>query len=453
MVTESFPGSQVGLTIEVPAEQVDAAYERALARLAQRVKIEGFRPGKAPRALVEARVGQAALREEVIDSLVPGVVGQALRDGSIEPIDRPRVDVLEIERGRPARLTARVSVMPEVQLPDLENLRVEPVRTEVTDEMVDARILDLRERLAEITPVEREVRQGDLVVADLEVVVEGAPLESEARKATEVEVAEGRIVPELLAVLPGRREGEVAEAEVTLPSDHPDTNLAGRPATLRMTVRGVKEKRLPELDDELAGRLSEGEASTVDELRASVRRDLEESAARMDELRYEQEVLNRVVEESSVEVPPPLVEHELEHQVQELQERLGRQGLRLDRYLSYLGLTAEQWLERARPDAENRIKVDLVLEEASRRRGVQPSAEDLAAYVREQTAADPELEGKADELLASPATHDYFEHRLRRLQTLRWLVGLASGKGDPEGAAPGAASTGASEPPSIPEGG
>src|SRR5262252_9291512 len=184
VVTETLPGSQVGLTIEVPQDQVDRAYERALNRLAQRVRIGGFRPGKAPRPLVEARVGPAAIREEVVETLVPGLVTQALRDNQIEAIDRPRVEVQELERGRPGRFTARVSVMPDVTLPDLATLHVERERTTVDDEMVDRRLRELRERLAEVEPVEREVRTGDVIVADLAVVVDGSEVPSEGRTAT-----------------------------------------------------------------------------------------------------------------------------------------------------------------------------------------------------------------------------------------------------------------------------
>src|SRR5215467_4543472 len=133
VVTETLPGSQVGLTIEVPSDQVDRAYERVLNRLAQRVRIEGFRPGKAPRPLIEARLGPAAIRDEVVDSLLPGLVNRALQDNKIEAIDRPRVEVQELERGRPGRFTARVSVMPDVTLPDLAALQVERTTTAVDD--------------------------------------------------------------------------------------------------------------------------------------------------------------------------------------------------------------------------------------------------------------------------------------------------------------------------------
>src|SRR5229473_8457184 len=174
VVTEPLPKSQVGMTIEVPAELVDATYERVLNRLASKAKIEGFRPGRAPRQLVEARVGPAALREEVVETIVPEVVQRALKEKALDPIDNPDVEVLEFERGRPARLKATISVMPEVTLGDASKLEAPAPSVEVTDLMVEKRLEDLREPLAEITPVEREARLGDVAVIDVEVESEGS---------------------------------------------------------------------------------------------------------------------------------------------------------------------------------------------------------------------------------------------------------------------------------------
>src|SRR6266487_4685795 len=254
VVTETLPGSQVGLTIEVPQEQVDRTFERVLSRLAQRVRIEGFRPGKAPRPLIEARLGAAAIRDEVVEALLPSVLSQALRDNQIDAIDRPRIEVQELERGRPARFTARVSIMPEVTLPDLDALSVERRSTAVDDDMVERRLSELRDRLAQIEPVEREVRAGDIVVADLEVLVDGLEVPSEARTATEFELREGEVIPELLAALPGHRTGDVVPADVALPEDHPQEHLRGKQARLEVTVQGVKEKLVPELTDQVAER-------------------------------------------------------------------------------------------------------------------------------------------------------------------------------------------------------
>src|SRR2546421_512406 len=295
VVTEPLPKSQVGMTIEVPAELVDATYEKVLNRLASRAKIEGFRPGRAPRQLVEARLGPAVLREEVVEAIVPEVVQRALREKSIDPIDNPDVEVVELERGRPAKLKATISVMPQVTLGDTATLSAPDTSIEVNDEMLDRRLDDLREPLAEGAPVERELRTGD---------------------------------------------------------------IAG-------------------MDVELAKQLSKGKQETVDAYRAAVREELEDSAKSVARMAREQALVKALVESSQVEVPDALVERELVTQLESMERSLGRQGLRLDRYLEYLGKTVPQWAADERPDAEARLKVDLVLDEFARREGIQPSDEDV----------------------------------------------------------------------------
>jgi trigger factor len=434
VVTESLPGSQVGLTIEVPSDQVDKAYERALNRLAQRIRIGGFRPGKAPRPLIEARLGTAAIRDEVMESLVPGLVTQALRDNQIEAIDRPRVEVQELERGRPGRFTARVSIMPEVTLPDLATLRVERQSTTVDDDMVERRLGELRERLAEVEPVEREVRLGDVVVADLRVLVDEQEVPSESRQATEVEVAEGTVIPELLAALPGHSVGEVATADVTLPEEHTNPDLRGKPATPEVTVQGVKEKRVPELTDEVAGQLSDGQHDTAEALRQAVREDLVAQARRLDELSFEQAAVKAVVGASQAELPEALVEREVDRQAEELQRSLQRRGLRLDRYLQYVSKTEAEYRSELRPDAEGRIRVDLVLEELGRRMAISPSEGEVEEYIRAEAERDDEVRKELDKLLENPVALDYFRHRLTRLKVLEGLVAEVGGPAGDGGA-------------------
>jgi trigger factor len=427
VVTETLPGSQVGLTIEVPPEQVDRAFERALTRLAQRVRIGGFRPGKAPRPLIEARLGPAAIRDEVVEALVPGLVSQALRDHKIDAIDRPRVEVQELERGRPGRFTARVSVMPDVTLPDLAGLAVERPRTAVDDDMVARRLREVRERMAEVEPVERGAQPGDVVVADLRVLVDGREVPSEGRRATEVELVEGEVIPELLAALPGHGTGEVVTADVTLPGEHSNPDLRGRPATLEVTVQGVKEKRVPELTDALAQELSGGEHATAEALREAVRSDLLEHARRLDELSFEQAAVRAVVEASQVEIPDALVERELDRQAEDLERSLQRRGLLLDRYLQYMGKTQAEYRTGLRADAEGRIRVDLVLEELGRQMAIGPSQTEVEEYVRAEAERDEEVAKERDSLLRNPVAIEYFRHRLTRLKVLEGLVARLGG--------------------------
>ena len=428
VVTEQLPKSQVGMTIEVPAELVDATYERVLNRLVSRAKIEGFRPGRAPRALVEARLGPAVVREEVVDTMVPEVIRQALEEKSIDPIDNPGVEVLELERGRPARLKATISVMPEVTLADASTLNPASTSIQVTDEMLERRLEDVRQPMAEITPVEREARLGDLAVIDVEVEVGGEVIESESRKSMEAELKEGVLLPELLAVVPGLFVDETREANVTFPQTYGDPKLAGKKATIRVTVRGVKEKILPVLDDALAKTLSNGAQESADAYRAAVRAELEESAVAMAKLEREQAVVTALVEASTVEVPVALVDRELTSQLESMERSLGRQGLRLERYFEYLGQTLEQWMAAQRPDAEARLKVDLVLAEFAKRENLEPSDEDVIKFLEEQAAKDDELKDQVAQLEKSPSARRYFASRLRRQRVLDRLVEVAGSR-------------------------
>jgi len=436
VVTEPLPKSQVGLTIEVPAELVDATFERVLNRLVSKAKIEGFRPGRAPRQLVEARVGPAALREEVVDAIVPQVVQQAMREKSIDPIDNPDVEVIELERGRPARLKATISVMPQVTLGDTSKLMAPAEAIAVTDEMLERRLEDVREPLAEVTPVEREARMGDVAVIDVEVEADGAVVESETRKAMEAELKDGVLLPELLAVLPGTFVDETRETTVKFPDDYSEPKLAGREATIRVTLRGVKEKALPQLDDALAKQLSGGKQDTVDAYRAAVREELEDAAKSMTRLAREQALVKALVDSSQVEVPEALVERELVTQLESMERSLGRQGLKLDRYLDYLGKTVPQWAADERPDAEARLKVDLILDEFARREGIDPTDEEVDTFLEEQAPRDEDLKGRVAELKQSASAKRYFASRLRRLKVLDRLneIGIAAQPSETEAA-------------------
>lgn len=425
VVTEQLPKSQVGMTIEVPTELVDATYERVLNRLVSRAKIEGFRPGRAPRALVEARVGPAALREEVVETMVPEVVRQALDEKSIDPIDNPDVEVLELERGRPARLKATISVMPEVTLADVATLHPDLHGHEVTEEMLERRLEDLRDPMAEITPVEREVRMGDIAVIDVVVEVDGQVVDSETQKSMEAEVKEGVLLPELIEVLPGTFVDETREAKVKFPDNYSNPAIAGKDAVIRVTVRGVKEKVLPVLEDALAKILSNGNQGTAEAYRQAVREDLEKSVRTMERLEREQEVVRALVDASSVEVPETLVDRELTSQLEALERTVNRQGLKLDRYLQYLGKTIDQWMKDERPEAESRLKVDLVLGEYARREGLDPSDEDVNKFIDEEAAKDDELKGQVAEIKKSPSARRYFASRLRRLRVLARLLEVA----------------------------
>jgi trigger factor len=366
----------------------------------------------------------------VVETIVPEVVQQALREKSINPIDNPDVEVVELERGRPAKLKATVSVMPEVTLGDATSLSVVTPSVEVTDEMIERRLDDVREPMAEITPVEREARAGDVAVIDVEVEVDGAVVPSESRQAMEAELKEGVLLPELYEAIQGAKVGETRSATVKFPDDYGEPLLAGKDGTIKATLQGVKEKVLPALDDALASQLSGGKHETVEAYRSSVREQLEESAKALSQMAREQAIVKALVEASAVDIPDALVDRELASHLDSLDRSLHRQGLRLDRYLEYLGKTPEQWIADERPEAEARLKVDLVLDEFARREKIEPSDEEVIAYIEEQAAADEELKGRLDELKKGPNSRRYFASRLRRIRVLERL-GEIAGPGAP----------------------
>jgi trigger factor len=281
-----------------------------------------------------------------------------------------------------------------------------------------------------VEPVEREIAMGDVVVGDVRLLVDDQEVPSESRTAIELEVKEDVLLPELLAALPGRKAGEVAVAELTMPEDHEDENVRGKPGRLEVTVQGVKQKTVPELTDELAEQLSEGEQKTADDLRQAVRRDLIEQSRRIDELSYEQAVVRTVVEASGVEIPDSLVDREVDREMEDMERRLGRQGLRLPRYFEYLNKTEDEYRASLRPDAASRVKVDLVLEEAGRQLAIEPTEDEVTEYIREQADKDAELKGQLEQLSGNEAARGYFRHRLTRLKVLEALVSRLGGDRD-----------------------
>ena len=238
----------------------------------------------------------------------------------------------------------------------------------------------------------------------------------------EADLRDGVLLPELLAVIPGAKVAETRAAAVKFPDTYSEPQLAGKEATIKVTVQGVKEKVLPPLDDALAKQLSNGAQETVESFRASTRVALEESAREVAKMDREQAVVKALVDASSVEVPVALVDRELTSQLESMERSLNRQGLRLDRYLEYLGKTVDQWVAEERPDAEARLKVDLVLGEYARQNQLEPTDEEAMQFLEDQAGQDDELKDQVDELKQSQSARRYFASRLRRRRVLDRLT-------------------------------
>lgn len=418
---ERHPGSQVQLSVEAPAAEVDGAVQQALRRLGGQVRLPGFRPGRAPAALVERAVGWDSVRREAADRLIPTLYLRALAQAGVEAVGDPEeLTVGDFERGKPVTFTVRVTVKPEVDLGDYHSLRVEETRTEITEEKVDAAIEEVRREHSELVEVtDRPSEAGDLLTATMTMFRDGEPLgEPEER---DVELDRDRVLPALVDSLLGRHAGDRISTEMVLPDDYSREELRGATVTVEATVQRVRERRLPPLDDSLAVLDKHGE--TLQELRDHYRTVLTETAERMDRDTHREAVLTALRDSVSFDVPDAMVERAIDRQLRETELRLARAGLRFDRYLEYTGQTVEKLRGEAREGAVARVKLELILDALAAAEGIEVDQSQVDREV-EQLAGGRRVSGEERQRLEQAAERD---QRLRG--AIDRAVEIARGEG------------------------
>jgi trigger factor len=356
---ERQPGSQVELAVEAPASEVETAVQQALRRLSGQVRLPGFRPGKAPAALVERAVGWDAVRREAADRLIPTLYLRALAQAGVEAVGDPEeLNVVDFERGKPISFTAKVTVKPEIELGDYAAIRVDEEITEITEEKLDAALEEVRKGHAELVEVtDRTAQAGDVVTATLGMTREGERVaEPEER---DVELDRERVLPGLVDGILGLGAGQSGSTEVVLPDDYSSEELRGATVVFDITVNRIRERVLPPLEDSLAVLDKHGE--TLDELREHYRTVLTEAAERLDRERFEAAVLTAFRDSVSFDVPEVMIEREIDRQLRDTEMRLAQAGMRFDKYLEYTGQTLEKIRGEAREPAVMRVKLELVL--------------------------------------------------------------------------------------------
>ncbi|HEX3606867.1 MAG TPA: trigger factor [Candidatus Dormibacteraeota bacterium] len=366
---ERQPGSQVQLSVEAPASEVETAVQQALRRLSGQVRLPGFRPGKAPATLVERAVGWDAVRREAADKLIPTLYLRALAQAGVQAVGDPdELEVGDFERGKPVTFTARVTVQPEIELGDYPSIRVDEEVTEITEEKLDTALEEVRKGHAELVEVDdRPAQAGDVVTAVLGMVRDGEVLaEPEER---DVELDREKVLPGLVEGILGLSIGESSSSEVVLPEDYSREELRGATVTFDATVNKIRERRLPPLDDNLAVIDKNGE--TLEELREHYRKVLAEAAERIDRERYEAQVLTAFRDSVSFDVPDMMIEREIDRQLRDTEMRLAQAGMRFDRYLEYTGQTIDKIRGEAREPATMRVKLELVLDALATAEGIE----------------------------------------------------------------------------------
>ncbi|MDQ6670997.1 MAG: trigger factor [Chloroflexota bacterium] len=419
------PPRQLSLDIEVEQERLERAMDEAYRRLAGRVDVPGFRRGKAPRSMVERMIGRDRIVEEALDRLVPEVVSEVIEQEKVEPFTRPRVESIEFD---PLRLKATVGLAPKVELGDYkDNLRVEPEQPNVGEEQVEAVIERLRESHAQWAPVERPVQAGDRVGLDLHATVEGltSPLLDSKDAEYVVDAAGAEPAPGFADQLVGAMPGERKTFGLAMPEDYRDKDVAGKPAEFRVDVHWVKERELPALDDDFVQQV--GEYTDVAGLRAAVETQLREREEARVREQLEEAVVSKLVEISTIEFPPQLIDRQAQHMLETFRRNVEQQGLQLQQYLRLLGKDQPTFEQEIRIEAEARVRRSLALDAFADAEKIDVEQHEVTDVVRRAAGSSDEAAAVEQLAQADPTTLQRVQEVTRERKALSRLVNLATG--------------------------
>lgn len=387
VTVENGENQQVTLTIEVEAAEVNKAVEQACKRLANRVSIPGFRKGKAPRMIVERHVGKDAVLQEAFDIVAPKALSKAFDEQKIDPVTRPSVDIETLEEGKDLVFKATVTPRPEVKLGDYKGLNVPKNEVNITDEDVEKQLKTFQDRQGKLVdaPEGAEVKDGDFTTLDFKGFVDGEAFDGGEGKDYPLQIGSNSFIPGFEDQLVGAKIGEERDVNVKFPEEYHAKELAGKDATFKCTIRSIKTKELPAIDDELAKKVSRFE--TLDELKADIRKNLEENAERTAENDQKSAAIEMATNNITVDIPAVMIDNRVTAMIQEMAMRLEQQGMKLEQYLQYAGTDIAKLREQYRETAEKNVKTDLMLEEVAKAENIKVEAKDLDEEVAAMAAA------------------------------------------------------------------
>lgn len=373
---EKLEKNMAKLTIEASAEELEKAIEKAYQKQKKNISVPGFRKGKVPRMMVEKMYGKEVFYEDAANEIIPVAYEKAYDECGEDIVSTPQIEVTQIEAGKPFIFTALVALKPEVTLGAYKGIEVDKVDVTVSDEEVDAEIEKERDRNARsISVTDRAVQDKDQTVIDFEGFVDGVAFEGGKGENYPLTIGSGTFIPGFEEQLIGKNIGEETDVNVTFPEDYQAEDLAGKPALFKVTVKEIKEKQLPELDDEFAAEVSEFD--TLAEYKEDVKKNLLEKREKDVKNAKEDAVVDAIIENASMDIPDAMVETQQRQMIQEFAQNIQAQGLSIDQYFQFTGLTAEKMMEQVKPQAEKRIKSRLVLEAVAKAENIVASEEDF----------------------------------------------------------------------------
>ncbi|MFZ5817168.1 MAG: trigger factor [Bacillota bacterium] len=414
--------------VEVEAQEFSRAIETAFKKVNQQVTIPGFRKGKAPRALFERTYGKETLVQEAVEQVLPQAYTAAVLQGDVEPIDQPEIELVQAEEGLPFIFKGKVQVSPEVTLGKLSGFGLEKPSAEVSDEQVEEQINNLRSRLATlVTDEEGEVKAGSFAVIDFEGFVDDVPFEGGKGENYTLEVGSNTFIPGFEEQLIGAKAGESRDVTVTFPAEYHAEHLAGKAALFKVTVKEVKKKELPELNDEFAQQVSQ--FSTMEELRADIKNRLIESAQATAEREFQNKVIEAVAGEASVEIPHVLVHNKVHEMIHDFEHQLSRQGFTIDMWYQATGKTHDDLHVEFDAAAKRSVKNDLVLAAVAKKEGISVSEAEIEAEFDKLLSMYKGQEADIKKLRKNPNYRARMREGLLVQKTIEHLVNLNTAQG------------------------
>ncbi len=364
------------LTVEVAADRVDAALDKAFKKVVTKVTVPGFRKGKVPRGMFEKRFGVESLYQDALDILLPEAYMEAVAEAGITPVDRPEIDIQQVGKGQELKFTAKVTVKPEVQLGEYKGVEVPAQSLEVTEEDIENELKQLQQRHAELVVVEEgAVENGDTVVIDFEGFADGVPFDGGKAEKYSLEIGSGSFIPGFEEQLVGLAKGEEKDIDVTFPENYHSEELKGKPVVFKIKLHDIKRKNLPELDDEFAKDVSEFD--TLEEYKQDIAKRIAERKEQSGKRDLENAVVEKVSAAAEVEIPEAMIRDEVERMLGDFENRLKMQGMNLEMYFQFSGQDEEALKEQMKSDAEKRVLQSLVLEAVAQAEGIEASDEEL----------------------------------------------------------------------------
>ena len=383
---EKLEKNMAKLTIEVSAEELEKALQNAYQKQKSKISIPGFRKGKVPRQMIEKMYGAEIFYDDAANELIPKAYSDAYDECELDIASQPKIDVVQIEKGKPFIFTEEVAVKPEVTLGEYKGLKVDKVSTRVTQKEVDAKIQEEAEKNARtITVEDRPVQDGDEVILDFEGFVDGVAFEGGKGENYPLTIGSGSFIPGFEEQLVGAESGKEVEVNVTFPEDYHAEDLKGKAAVFKCTVHEIKAKELPEIDDEFAAEVSEFD--TLDEYKADVKAKIKEQKEAEGKTKKEDQAVEQAVANAEMEIPDAMLDTQVRQMADDFAQRLMQQGLSMEQYFQFTGLTAEKMLEDLRPQALKRIQTRLVLEAIAKAENIEISDEKLDAEIAKMAEA------------------------------------------------------------------